>query len=630
MPHSESVISNSKPTHELANSNFAWGSFAWQWKDYVVLLFLVIWGVAFNFLGLGVLEYFRHTEADRTLIGWEMYRTGNYIVPHLLGSPVLTKPPLFFWAIAFAISLFGEPSEWVGRAPSATAAMLLSLAQYVFLRYVGAPLKTAFIGAIFLSASSFMFLLGAVAEIDMMFTLFCSLSLYLVYISTGLIEPIKVDITNTVANSFYSILIAYVFAALAFLTKGPPVVFFFAAAQVLFCLWLFVFARQRAVFFTNGVQSLKLFIYYHAIGVGVFICIVGVWVLALTSQVGFSTLGRELDIEIIQRVIATSSRGRGVWFYIQALLVGLLPWTPFAIVGLSSPVFARSINQTSHGENRAYWQFFVFNFIVVVSSFVMLSCAHGKSSRYIFPIFPFWVNFALFGVLYLCQTKSLDLWYRVGKTIALICGAIVIPVILILRFIIPEMSSTTIVANLVVVFMWMLAMACLWFGCVNKDSKRLLCAIFLSALCIRYGYSYLFVTVRNQSRSVKPVAASIIQEVPTDAPLYTLEMFERWVVYYVMRGGKDVIRLTPSNVLALQEQGKDIYLLLNVEEESWRKEQMVKYRDEIKVLKEYPKAKNPIEMELELVRVPAKALSCLTISARVPTKESDKMPSVCE
>ena len=58
-------------------------------------------------------------------VAWEMYRDGDWLVPHLNGATYSHKPPLLFWAIAALWKLFA-PLEWMARlvAPAGGLAAL--------------------------------------------------------------------------------------------------------------------------------------------------------------------------------------------------------------------------------------------------------------------------------------------------------------------------------------------------------------------------------------------------------------------------------------------------------------------------------------------------------------------------
>lgn len=53
-------------------------------------------------------------ETRYLAVAWEMWRSGDFLVPHLLGEPYHHKPPLLFWLIHGGWLVFG-PVEWWAR-----------------------------------------------------------------------------------------------------------------------------------------------------------------------------------------------------------------------------------------------------------------------------------------------------------------------------------------------------------------------------------------------------------------------------------------------------------------------------------------------------------------------------------
>lgn len=90
-----------------------------DWTDALVLgasLFLLVWN-------LGAYGLYEPHEGHFAGVGREMVLTGEYIVPHLNGSPYLNKPPLLYWSVALCNLIFGI-SEFSARLPSALYAWL--------------------------------------------------------------------------------------------------------------------------------------------------------------------------------------------------------------------------------------------------------------------------------------------------------------------------------------------------------------------------------------------------------------------------------------------------------------------------------------------------------------------------
>ena len=64
----------------------------------------------------------------------EMLNAGNWLTPSLASVPYFEKPPLFYWLVASAYSLFGQ-SEGAARAVPALAAFLTVWMTFSFGRH---------------------------------------------------------------------------------------------------------------------------------------------------------------------------------------------------------------------------------------------------------------------------------------------------------------------------------------------------------------------------------------------------------------------------------------------------------------------------------------------------------------
>ncbi len=69
-------------------------------------------------IGIGSYGLFEPHEGHFAGVGREMFLSGDWVTPHLNGSPYLNKPPLFYWMIATSYTLFGI-SEFAARLPQA-------------------------------------------------------------------------------------------------------------------------------------------------------------------------------------------------------------------------------------------------------------------------------------------------------------------------------------------------------------------------------------------------------------------------------------------------------------------------------------------------------------------------------
>jgi len=80
-------------------------------------------------LGVGRVAVYYRGEPREGLVVWEIYRSGNWILPAVNGDYIPFKPPLFHWLALLVSYLFGRIDEFTLRLPSAllaTAGVLLT------------------------------------------------------------------------------------------------------------------------------------------------------------------------------------------------------------------------------------------------------------------------------------------------------------------------------------------------------------------------------------------------------------------------------------------------------------------------------------------------------------------------
>ena len=82
------------------------------WIDLPILLLALI----VTLFGIGNYGLYEPHEGHFAMVSQEMIWQGDWITPHLNGSPYLNKPPLLYWLIAISISTFGA-TEFAARLP---------------------------------------------------------------------------------------------------------------------------------------------------------------------------------------------------------------------------------------------------------------------------------------------------------------------------------------------------------------------------------------------------------------------------------------------------------------------------------------------------------------------------------
>lgn len=107
--------------------------------------------------GLGRYGLYEPHEGHFAGVSREMVLSGDWLTPHLNGSPYLNKPPLLYWSMALSQSLFGI-NEWAARLPLALYGWLGVLVAWAFAREVfGRAAGRLAAGLLTVSAGWFLF-----------------------------------------------------------------------------------------------------------------------------------------------------------------------------------------------------------------------------------------------------------------------------------------------------------------------------------------------------------------------------------------------------------------------------------------------------------------------------------------
>lgn len=229
-----------------------------------------------------------------------MMESGNWIIAHFNYVPYLDKPILAPLLTASAYSLFGV-SDFTTRLVPAIAALL----GIFFLRSFALRLferRTADYAALLLLTTSGYVLAGRFAVIDMLMTLWISLTLFAMF--RAFLEK---------APRFY--LLAYVFMGLATMTKGLIGFVIPGFCFLIFLVWTRNLAELKRMYIPAGILIIAVLFLP--------------WLFAAMKKYeGF------FDIFIIDQHFnrfATGSFGRKrpFWFFVPILLLFGLPWALF-------------------------------------------------------------------------------------------------------------------------------------------------------------------------------------------------------------------------------------------------------------------------------------------------------------
>jgi len=526
-------------------------------KNLEFLFFLLL--VFTCFWELGTLEFFRHTEADRTLISWEMIERGDYLVPHLVSSEILTKPPLFYWFQAAVFKLTGTVNEFTARIPSQIAFCALFWIQVYFNRRTknSYPLETALITV----STMGLVISGAAAEIDMLYVALTTLSINLLY--CGSTERNR----NLTLSSYFVL-------AFSFLTKGPPAILFFGVG-----LLTILVSKRKQINFTD-----------HIIGGGIFLLILFSWIVLLSNRVGWYELYQTFYEEIIYRAINERRLDRGWYYYLYTVLIDFLPWSLVMVLGML--ITRNKINIQNPVQK--------FNFTVFGFAFVFLSLMSGKSNRYLFPVYPFAVNLIAPYIATLLNNKK-----NIKLYLGILYALFIASTFVVLRYLSIDLNYS--------ILIFLIGMA------LFASIKNVVMGLSSLILVANLGFNSFFLPYRNSISSVKDEAVKIQEILKRDPEfknqILNIEFFDRWVNYYLKKQGVNTSRVEKNLQIDCDQR---CYILLSDEDESWRLEEFI--RNGFKPIIHY-NFNSPLKRAI-LISVPKAALEKIKVRKLFPTKPS--------
>jgi len=310
-----------------------------------VLVFTALTVLAF--LNLGQKNFWAsHAESRRADIARNMIKTGDYIVPMVNDKVILTKPPLYYWALAASFKINGKATEASARVPSAIAGV--ATAMVVFLIGVAVfDSLTAVLAVAVLSTSYLFSFFLRFAELDMLFTFFITLSFY--FLIRLCQNPNRPKIWG---------FCFWLSAAMGFLVKGPFALLYPIGAFML----VLPFISDRSGF-TRSLFSLK--------AIALFMIIVAPW---FTYVYLYTDAGAIFAEEVAQRITDSRGKDHSPLFYLLSL-VNFSPW----LIVLPFALWHSADREMERSRLILAW---------LVGGLVIASLISAKNHHYILPLYP--------------------------------------------------------------------------------------------------------------------------------------------------------------------------------------------------------------------------------------------------
>jgi 4-amino-4-deoxy-L-arabinose transferase-like glycosyltransferase len=487
-------------------------------------LFLFLLCLSLFFPGLGARDFWAPVEPRYGEIIRVMFNKGEWIVPTVNDDLYTDKPILYFWLALIASKIAGGVSEWTVRLPAALGGVGFILATY----FIGRDFFTARVGllaAAVLATCMRVIWESRWAHVDMLFCCFFALSIY--FGARALL--LRKGNPNEV-------LFAYVFIALATLTKG--LIGIVLPGLIFVALML---ARRD----WRMIVDAKL-----ALGIPIFLAIGAPWFYLVNHATGGKWLSEFIYIHHLKRYTAGAGHRQPFYYYFTTLPADFLPWTVFTIPAL-----------LAYRPYRRVWdepigQFFFVWFLAV---FVFFSISDTKRDLYLLPLLP---TLALLVANYLNALASNALPHdALLRWLGMVFFAIVALSGFALPFtawiVRPDALQAMVPSSIVLAAGGVCAAVFAW----QRRPLQTCAAVTTLMVVIVISASYGILPYLEQFKSDRPLSLAIKRLVPPTAPLYVYADTMNDFNYYSEREMIPVLA-SVAETEKLREEQKHSYLLI--------------------------------------------------------------------
>ena len=476
-----------------------------------LLLLLALCFMQF-FWRLGNAPFYSRGESREGLVIWEMFQTGNLILPVINGDYIPFKPPLFHWFGVLAAKMSGGVDEFSVRFPSALFATLGALLTYLAGARLWNERAGRFAGFV-LATNSEWWRAGAQAQVDMTLAFFITGTLLFFYYMYR----------EGKFSRAHSVTLALLLAC-ATLAKGPLGCFVPLLAISLF-LW---FRRDFAC-----VKKL-----HWISAAAVFILAVGSWYGLALREGGPAFFLRQIIEENIGTARGTWGHYQPFYYFVPVFFYNLAPWSFFSLP-IAFFMFRRRHTLSEDG--------LLFPLVWFMAVFLFFSIALGKRAVYILPLYPafalllggWWANCLKDNV------KADWLTTSIGYVLALSSLLVVVGIDLFLLGIDVRLSRKTgIVRDLLNVLtppsplVWI----CLAAGGIaaltmvtslqRKKWQELFVATAILATAATVVIKTLYYPAIASARSLKPFGIRLQYKIDAQTPLLFYDAFDTGTIFY--------------------------------------------------------------------------------------------------
>jgi len=303
-------------------------------------------------------------------IALEMSKTGQYLIPHLAGTPFVEKPPLYFAVAAVFIKTIGQYTSDINAIRLTT--VLFGIGTLVMTFLMAIRLYSGNRNLCVLSVAVLVTMVGFVVNFH-----WIRVDAALCFFVIAAVWSIG---QAYIAHKIWYCIPAGLFSAGAFLSKGP-------IGPVLIVIpWFTLFVQWFMSLKGNPAVNKVKIVGSHVAGLLVFLLLAGSWVLYLKTSGGTDLWNHWFWDNQVGRLSGTATElghiRRGQPFYYLLQMAGdTSPWFPLIIVWLGVIV-------TDLFKRRSISQSDIFLLSWGMGTLLLLSLSATKRGIYMAPLLP--------------------------------------------------------------------------------------------------------------------------------------------------------------------------------------------------------------------------------------------------
>ena len=407
-----------------------------------LILLLLSSIIAIYFRPLMIIDETRYIS-----VAWEMYNSGNYLVPHLNGQPYDHKPPLLFWIIVAIWKIFGVNELIVRFIPYIFASSLVIIGVKIYqLLFKDDKDGLEIFPYVMVGMVVFVFY-STLLMFDVMLSFFVALAIY------GGLKALLDD----KLSSYLILTFAIGFGILA---KSPVIL------AHLLPLYLF------ASFYSP--KKVKIGFYIKG-----FLAVVGGILIALIWAIPAANIGGEEFAygifwgQYAGRAVNAFAHKRAFWWYLPWIPVILIPWIFYR--GFWSGIKELFKYKLDFGLKAIL--------IWIIGTFLIFSIISGKQLGYIVPEF---LAFGLLATRAISKGKEIKRAYVVSTIFLLLGVALIIAPWFIKGYIRVFLDTKAFIISGAILIIYALYLAFYKF----KSKKEVVKAISFGALLIIFALHY--------------------------------------------------------------------------------------------------------------------------------------------